>query len=82
MSLCSPEYLRERAREPGAASIAICDALRDAADEIERLCTTLKDISEFCSNDASVLGATARLASIRNTADQAVRGHITRMQRT
>lgn len=39
---------------------------------------TLKSIAEFCSADATVLGAIARLASIRNTIDQAFRDPVSR----
>lgn len=47
-----------------------------AADEIKRLRKALRDIAEFCSSDASKLGAINRLVSIRNTATQALRGPV------
>lgn len=39
--------------------------------EIERLTRELKGIAEFCSGDDPTLGAIARLAHIRNTAERA-----------
>jgi hypothetical protein len=40
--------------------------------EIARLRATLQGIAEFCSGDATRLGAIARLTHIRNTAQQAI----------
>lgn len=58
-------------------------ALKNASDdhhakleaENERLVAVLKGIAEYCSGDGAPLGAIARLAAIRNTAEQALRVH-------
>ena len=43
------------------------------ADEIERLRKVLTGIAEYCSGEDRSLGAVVRLASVRNTAQQALR---------
>lgn len=43
--------------------------------ENARLRAALKGIAEYCSGDDRTLGAIARLATIRNTAEQAARAH-------
>ena len=43
------------------------------ADEIDRLRKVLLGIAEYCSGEDQTLGAIARLVSIRNTAQQALR---------
>lgn len=44
-----------------------------AVNNHDALVKALEGIAEFCSEDATTLGAIARLASIRNTAEQALR---------
>lgn len=45
----------------------------EAAREIERLRKVLTGIAEYCSGEDRTLGAVGRLASIHNTARQALR---------
>lgn len=52
------------------------DAFAVAAKALPGLVKALEGIAEFCSSDASTLGAVERLAHIRNTAEQAIRHHV------
>lgn len=48
-------------------------ALKEAMSEVVRLRSVLTDIAEYCSGEDRSLGAVVRLASVRNTAQQALR---------
>lgn len=51
---------------------AVADLKRADADNV-RLRAALKGIAEYCSGDDPSRGATARLAAVGNTAEQALR---------
>lgn len=60
------DHLRARAENKNAA-------LNEAMAEVGRLRSVLTGIAEYCSGDDRSLGAVVRLASVHNTARQALR---------